>query len=241
MPDPLEPRAIRRFAMLYIVPFLVLGLIRALNSTWRIRETGRERFDDAVAAPEPAIGAFLHGRIFALIRNMTKTTDGKWVSMCSKSLDGDAMTQVQESLGLKVVRGSSGRDGLEAIQEMIQMIRSQPGMGAALAVDGSRGPRGHVQGGVVRMARWTGGQILPMAASAKFAWTIKGSWDRTLLPLPFARVEIVYGTAIKVPKKLNPEIIERIRLQAEESLLDLQRTANALAGANSAEPIQAAV
>lgn len=225
--------------MLKVYPSLVFGLIRFLNWTWRIQESGREHLDAAIAAPEPAIAAFLHGRTFMLIGHVTKMPNAKWVSMCSKSLDGEAMAQVEERLGLEVVRGSSGRDGLEAIQEMIQLVRSKPGHGAALAVDGSRGPRGHVQGGIVRMARWTGGRILPITASAKTAWVFRKAWDRTMLPLPFAKVEIAYGKPIEVPKKMNAAQMEEIRVEVEQSLLNLQDETNKHIGFTDVEPVQA--
>jgi len=240
MPFDSNASAIKRFALLNIAPTLALCLIRLLHWSWRIRETGREHLDSAIAAPEPAIVAFLHGRTFALILHMTQKSNGKWVSMCSKSLDGEAMARVEERLGLDVVRGSSGRDGLEAIQQMIQKIRKTPGTGAGLAVDGSRGPRGHVQGGVVRMARWTGGQIIPITASANSAWIFRKAWDRTLLPFPFAKVEIAYGPAIPVPSKMNASQAEKVRVQVEENLLGLQEMADQLSGYSDDEPVQAA-
>ena len=225
--------------MLKLVPCIAYWLIRALNRTWTIRETGREHLDNVLAAREPTIGAFFHGRTFLLLRHMTDLPNVNWVSMCSKSLDGEAMARVEEKLGLHVVRGSSGRDGLEALQEMIQRVRSQPGFGAGLAVDGSRGPRGHVQGGIVRMARWTGGRILPMTASANRGWIFRRSWDRTFLPFPFARVEIAYGSPINVPRNLNAAQIESLRKQVEDSLLALQATVDELAGFSDEEPVQA--
>jgi lysophospholipid acyltransferase (LPLAT)-like uncharacterized protein len=239
MPSAAKSRPIKRFFMLKVYPTLALGLIRILNWTWRIQESGREHLDAAVSSPEPAIAAFLHGRTFVLIHHMTKMPGAKWVSMCSKSLDGEAMAQLEERLGLDVVRGSSGRDGLEAIQEMIQLVRSKPGHGAALAIDGSRGPRGHVQGGIVRMARWTGGRILPITASANPAWIFRSAWDRTMLPLPFAKVEIAYGKPIDVPGKMNAAQMEEVRVQVEQSLLNLQQAANERIGFTELEPIQA--
>lgn len=238
MPKNSFNRGIKRFVMLTFVPSITLLFIRCLSWSWRIEETGREHIDASVAAPEPAIAAFFHGRTFALLRHMTQRTNGKWVTMCSKSLDGEAMARVEEGLGLVVVRGSSGRDGLEAIQEMIQLIRKTPGYGAGLAVDGSRGPRGHVQGGIVRMARWTGGRVLPITASAKRAIVFRRSWDRTLLPYPFAKVHIAYGKPIDVPRKLNAAQLEELRICVEEDLLELQKTADALSGFSDLEPIQ---
>jgi len=229
----------RRLWMLGIVPPLALALIRTLSWTWRRRETGRERFDRALADRRPVILAFLHGRTFALLRHMTRAGNGRWISMCSKSLDGEAMARIEERLGLDVVRGSSGRDGLPAIQEMIRRVRSSSASGAALAVDGSRGPRGRVQGGVVRLARWTGGRILPLTAAASPAWIFRRAWDRTLLPRPFARVDIVYGEPIDVPAELTAVDAEKLAIVVEERLVELQRHADELSGFGDDEPVRA--
>jgi lysophospholipid acyltransferase (LPLAT)-like uncharacterized protein len=241
MPTEYPINSFKRFVLLKMVPALTLCLIRSVYWTWRIHETGREHLDAAVEAPEPVIVGFFHGRTFVLLRHMTARSNGKWVSMCSKSLDGEAMAKVEERLGLVVVRGSSGRDGLEAIQEMIRLIRKSPGYGAGLAVDGSRGPRGHVQGGIVRMARWTGGCILPITASCKSAFICRRSWDRTMLPYPFAKIEIAYGQPIPVPSKLNGREVESIRAEVEIRLLELQRVTDTIAGASDHEPVQEAL
>ncbi len=89
------------------------------------------------------------------------------------------------------------------------------------------------------MARWTGGRILPITASASPAWIFRSAWDRTMLPLPFAKVEIAYGKPIDVPSKLSPSQIEEIRLQVEKSLLNLQDSANEQVGFIDHEPVQA--
>lgn len=234
-----SPSALRRFLMLHLVPSLALGVIRLLGWSWRYRESGREHLDEVLADDRPAIVGFLHGRTFALVHHMTRPGNGHWVSMCSKSLDGEAMARVEERLGLEVVRGSSGRDGLEAVQEMIRRVRRSTTSGAALAVDGSRGPRGRVQGGVVRLARWTGGRILPVTASARSAWIFRRAWDRTLLPKPFTTVHLVYGEPIEVPAKLDAAAAEAIALEVEERLVALQARADELSGGGDDEPVRA--
>ena len=238
MPSEYPVNSFKRFVLLKLAPWIAVCLVRLLYASWRIRESGREHLDAAVKAREPAIAAFFHGRTFVLLRHMTLKTNGRWVSMCSKSLDGEAMAKVEERLGLVVVRGSSGRDGLEAVQEMIKLVRSTPGYGAGLAVDGSRGPRCRVQGGIVRMARWTGGRILPITASSKSAWVFSRIWDRTLLPYPFAKVQIAYGAPIDVPSKLNGNQLEAKRLEVEEELIKLQVLADSLTGFSDCEPMQ---
>ncbi len=89
------------------------------------------------------------------------------------------------------------------------------------------------------MARWTGGTILPITASASRAWIFRRAWDRTLLPWPFARVDVVFGEPIEVPSRLNAVAAEQIRVEVEESLVRLQRTADELAGFGDDMPVKA--
>ncbi len=220
----------RRLLMRHVVPFVALTLLRGLDLTWRYTLLHPERLDQARASDRPVVAAFLHGRIFALLRKLTRPEFGRWQSMCSKSLDGDAMAKVEEGLGLHVVRGSSGTDGLEAIVEMIRNGRRDPSLGSCLAVDGSRGPRGRVQGGIVSLAVRCGGSILPLTASAKPGFIFRKAWDRTLLPWPFARVVIAIGEPIDVPARPKASDSERIRALLEASLVALQAEADLEAG-----------
>jgi hypothetical protein len=161
---------------------------------------------------------------------------GRWLSMCSKSLDGDGMARLERWLGFRVIRGSSGHDGLQALVDMIRLMRDEPGLGACLAVDGSRGPRGVVQGGIISLAQRTGGMIIPVTISARPAWIFRKAWDRTLLAKPFARIDIVYGDWIEVPAKLKAAAAEEHRLLVEERLIALQARADALSGFGDTEP-----
>ena len=88
------------------------------------------------------------------------------------------------------------------------------------------------------MARWTGGRILPITASATRGWIFRRSWDRTLLPFPFARVEIAYGEPIDVPRSLNAAQIELLREKVEESLMELQETVDKRAGFSDEGPVK---
>ena len=229
----------RRTLMRHVVPSAVLALLRTLDLTWRYHETDRQHLDAVLASDRPAIGAFLHGRLVPLLRFMGRPRNGRWLAMCSKSLDGDAMARVEEGLGYEVIRGSSGRDGLQAIVDMIRRVRDTPGLGACLAVDGSRGPRGHVQGGIVSLAQRTGGLLIPMTAAARPAHIFRRAWDRTLLPLPFARVHLVYGEPMEIPARLRPAEFEHWRSTLEDRLVALQERADALAGWSDDAPTRA--
>ncbi len=229
----------KRLLMRVVVPEVALALIRLLDASWRYRETDRRHLVAALGSGKPVIGAFLHGRIFLLLRHMSRRRNGRWLSMCSKSLDGDAMARVEERLGFEVVRGSSGGGGLQAVVDMIDRVQASPGLGACLAVDGSRGPRGRVQGGVVALARRSGGLILPVTASARPAHIFRRAWDRTLLPLPFARVDVVYGEPFEVPARMRAAQLKEWCVDLEDRMVALQARADELSGAGDSEPVRA--
>lgn len=208
-----------------VAPTLAVGWIRFLNATLRYHEHGRPHFDAARASGRPLVGAFLHGHMIALLAFMARPGNGRWVLMCSQSSDGDTMAEIERRLGFEVVRGSSGSDGLQALVDMVRMVRSDPGLGSCLAVDGSRGPAGRVQQGVLSLAQHTGGSIVPVAAAARPAKVFHRAWDEPILPLPFARVDVVYGEPIEVPRRMSPEHAEQLRKQVERALSELQTRA----------------
>ena len=221
-------RRLKRFLMRRILPGLAVAWVRLLNATLRYHESGREHFESARASDRPIVGAFLHGHMIALLAFMSRPGTGRWVVMCSQSSDGDAMAEIETRLGFEVVRGSSGSDGLQALVDMVRLVRADPELGSCLAVDGSRGPAGLVQPGILSLAQHTGGSIVPVAASARPAKLFHKAWDRTILPLPFARVDIVYGEPIAVPRRIRPGEAEELRKRVERALAELQARAHAL-------------
>lgn len=234
-----EPSRLKKLLMRRVVPTLVLGLLWLLDLSWRYREIGRERFEKVRRPDRGVVGAFLHGRTFLLARFMSRPRNGRWIAMCSTSLDGDAMAAVEEGLGFVVVRGSSGHGGLLAITEMIKRSKASPELSSCLAVDGSRGPRGHVQGGVISLAQRTCGIVVPVTASARPAWIFRKAWDRTMLAWPFAKVAIAFGEPLEVPAKLNRAQHDALRVELEERLVALQAEADRAVGGGDSEPVRA--
>ena len=229
----------KRMLIRHVAPEVAFVVLTLLRASWRVRETGREHFDRATASGRGPVVAFLHGRAMMLLNTIRGRRRGRWLSMCSKSLDGDGMTRLEERLGFEVIRGSSGRDGLQAIIDMIRLMRDTPGLGACLAVDGSRGPRGVVQGGIISLAQRTGGVIVPVTISASPAWIFRKSWDRPLLAMPFARVEVVFGEPFEVPAKMKAPEFNRLCTSLEDGLVALQAQADRLSGFGDTAPVRA--
>ena len=234
-----ERKPLRRFLLKHVLPPFVSTAYKLLGATWRYREVRREIMDEALASGRSLTAAFFHARTFQLLHYNSRPEHGKFVLMCSQSRDGELMSQVEESLGYKVARGSSGGGGARALVSMIQTVKQDPSGSSCLAVDGSRGPRGIAQVGIITLAQKTGGMIMPVAASCRSAFVYRWSWDRTVLPLPFAKVHVVYGEPLEVPRKLDAAGTEELRTRLEDAMLQLHREADELSGFTDAAPLQA--
>jgi lysophospholipid acyltransferase (LPLAT)-like uncharacterized protein len=88
------------------------------------------------------------------------------------------------------VRGSSTRGAGRALLGLVREIES--GRDIAVTPDGPRGPAKSFAPGALVVSQRTGARIVPVTAVAKSAWHLR-SWDRFMIPKPFARIVISYG------------------------------------------------
>ncbi len=136
-------------------------------------------------------------------------------AMVSASRDGEYIARLAEEFGFDTVRGSRNNKGVEGLKAMLRAVRN--GSNAAIVADGSQGPPRIVQAGSILLASRTGAPILPMVYAASSYFTIH-SWDRTIVPKPFSRIDYYYGEPLFVPAKLQPEELEEYRLSLEKRL-----------------------
>jgi lysophospholipid acyltransferase (LPLAT)-like uncharacterized protein len=230
---------IREYAMRRLLPPVMLQLYRAVGATWRYQAHNEQRLRECVSGGNAVVGAFLHARTFPLLYFFSRPGRGRWVLMCSQSRDGDAIAYVEHRLGFELVRGSSGRGGARALVALIKKQRNDPALSAGLAIDGSRGPRGVAQVGALALAQKTGGMVLPIAASTRQSWVYRRSWDRLVLPRPFATIHVNIGEPIRVPREADAAALETLRLQLELAVLTLNGETDTLAGFRDSKPLRA--
>lgn len=109
----------------------------------------------------------------------------------SEARDGQYLAAFAERLGYRCVLGSSTRGGSRALLEAVRHLRS--GVPVAFTPDGPRGPRRELKPGILAAAARAGVPILPIHAVANRCWRLR-SWDRFVIPKPFATVRVGYGT-----------------------------------------------
>jgi lysophospholipid acyltransferase (LPLAT)-like uncharacterized protein len=134
------------------------------------------------AAKTPYILALLHGQQLAAV---LLSDEPQLAAMLSRSADGDLLAPALRLRRVLPVRGSSrnsrrDKGGLAALRALQDHMRQ--GHPSMLAVDGPRGPYGHVGRGILVLARRTGAVILPVAAHASSKWVLSRRWDRFEVP-----------------------------------------------------------
>jgi lysophospholipid acyltransferase (LPLAT)-like uncharacterized protein len=160
-----------------------------------------------------ALGATWHRGLLVMAHYFR---DRDVVVMVSRSRDGDLINAVLRRLGYaQSPRGSSSRGGAAGLRGQIQRVRE--GRYGGVLCDGPRGPARRLQPGVLVLARQTQLPIQTVAFSGKPCIRF-GSWDRVVLPWPFARVRCLYGRTFAPPKPGDDAGFERLRREVEAEL-----------------------
>ena len=166
--------------------------LRGLAATWRLHVVNRQPLDALRARGEPFIFAFWHGQLLPLLYQHR----GQGVAiLVSAHRDGELIARVAHRFGLRTVRGSTSRGGGRALLALVREL--QQGGEVAVSPDGPRGPAERFAPGALVAAQRSGAHIVPVAAVADSAWRLK-SWDRFMIPKPFARVTVAYGPPTRV-------------------------------------------
>jgi lysophospholipid acyltransferase (LPLAT)-like uncharacterized protein len=240
---PAVPASIRRkkpvkeFVVRHILPPVARGVYGGMARSWHYTTENESILTNLLAGNKPIVGAFLHARTFQLLYYFSRPQRGRWMLMCSRSSDGDLMTKVEKGLGYRVARGSSGSGGARALAEMIKAQREDRHLNSCLAVDGSRGPRGIAQLGILTLARKNAGVLLPVAASASKSWVL-GSWDRTVIPKPGAQIRILIGEPMELPAKMDEQQTESARIELQKRLIAMHLDLDARTGFSDSQPLQ---
>ncbi len=212
-----------------LVPPVAAVAVRALGATLRLTEEGVESMQALWTARRPLIYAVWHGRLLMipwLNQRLGRTRGARAARvLTSRSRDGELVARWVRHFGLSVVRGSSSRGGAEALRALATAVRN--GQDVAVVPDGPRGPRERLQAGLVVLAAVTGAPVVPLGFAARPARRL-ASWDRFLVPLPFARAAVVFGTVATVPRGADRETA---RADLERALREATATADRLVGA----------
>ncbi len=185
----------------------------ALASSVRLARTTRP----PGPVPAPVIFACLHRDFIPAILYVQPARPSLLVS---NSPDGDILTRTLARGGYRFVRGSTGPDGGKAFVGLLAELRR--GFHVGVAVDGPKGPYGIVHDGVIQLSRRADCPIVPLGVRCTKP-RVLGTWDRTVVPLPFSGVQVAEGEPLQVPASADGAELERWRQLVQETMRMLHR------------------
>ena len=187
------------------------GLLMKLWSfTLRYQVNGSRKITPPPLPPEPVIFALWHNRIFTMppIWRQTGGKQRSTVVLTSASKDGTTLATALSRFGVGAIRGSSSRRAVSALIGMKKSLQS--GTDVCVTPDGPKGPRYHVQPGLLKIAQATRSKIIPIHIQYGSAWRLS-TWDRFVIPKPFSRVSVTFGHPVTIEKNLTEEQFETQR------------------------------
>ena len=207
----------KRFVAIVVMWFCTLCL-KLLSYTYRYKIINEKNFTDAMRTTESVIYAFWHQNIIASMFSKRKTT--KAVCLVSGSRDGDLIAYPCESLGMKVLRGSSGKMAVSVKKDFELCLLN--GYSGVIAIDGPVGPPLKVKYGSISFSSNTQVPIVPYRAFASCSFSLS-TWDRMKIPVPFSTIFIVYGEPLVVEEKVDKSLYVHYANKIEQRLLKLER------------------
>jgi hypothetical protein len=137
------------------------------------------------------------------------------------------VSELFQLAGFHVVRGSTSSRG--AIESSLTICRELKKGGVLThAPDGPRGPSGVVHPGAIYFAQKVGCPIVPAGIAAWPNVRLR-TWDRYMLPLPFARAGFVYGDPIAIPSNLDSAGRDIYAAYVGERIKELEEFADKIA------------
>lgn len=204
-------RLSQRLQLLF-VPRLVTALAKLLLASNRIEVRAGHLIEDASREHGCVILVVWHEVVLPFSYHFRGSNIH---AMASQSFDGELAARMSACFGFESVRGSSSKGGSEGLRELQKASEQVPYCG--LTVDGPRGPRRVAKPGAAILSARTGYPIVPAACGIPRAWRMK-SWDRMLIPKPFGRVILAFGSPILAPQDASPQSVEKTRLELESAL-----------------------
>lgn len=201
---------------------LVYRLFRVLERMIEIRNVNYpEQEHKVIFAMWHSDQCSLHGIPFEKRKNVN--------ILISKSGDGEVIARVVQRWGFSTVRGSKDKGirkkgGVRATMEMIEKVNE--GQNVAIMVDGPAGPLHEIKNGVIKVAKHTGGAIIPMVWYSPNKTLVRfPTWDKFKIPLGFTKIVNLYGEPIYVPENSTIEEDNAIKEKLKQALFDLEKQA----------------
>lgn len=215
----MQPKDFKQKMVLSLAPPLAIGILRGLAATWRIKEAGQRSFSPLAGPKQACIYVVWHESVLAA----GFYRDEAIHALASQSFDGELISRTLMGLGWPTpARGSSSRGGSAGLSEMQGFL--DQGDHVLLTVDGPRGPRRVAKDGAIKLSRLSGHPVVPVAFACRPQPRLK-TWDRMVIPPPFARGVFCFGGELRFASQdKNPaEDLRQLQTGLDQAVVDAEK------------------
>lgn len=214
-------RILKSPAVQWFLSLLMSLWLRFVYATCSKHVEMHENARPYMSGERQAIFCFWHGRM--ILNPFKKPPKRNMRVLISHHRDGALITAILKWFGIGTVRGSSRKGGDAAIRELLTAIEN--GDNISITPDGPKGPAFIAQHGAAYVAQRTQLPLIPVSFGASRAKQFR-SWDKFLLPTPFAKIVYVIGTPIHVSEN---DVVETASTTLSDMMNDVMREADRLA------------
>lgn len=197
--------------------FLLANLVRLIRVTCRIKVIDKSGTFYAEKKVQPMVMTVWHNRLLFCPALIKRPFRKQFFTIASLSDDGRYAEAYARNLGMGVVRGSSSRGGARALIQLIRRLKKEK-LPLAITIDGPRGPRYSCQPGAAFLAASTGYPVFPYVINSNNYFEFN-NWDRTQIPKPFSKIEVVIGEPIYFDKDTSEEAIKKANQQIVDAMV----------------------
>lgn len=198
----------------------IRGVIFCVGSTCRVTVVvGAEQAKALQGDGPPQILSFWHNRLVYMAHYLARNAvrkGARFTILSGLSKDGDIGATIGQQIGVEVARGSATKQSVSGLKALCRTLM-RDGRSVIISPDGSKGPVYTAKIGVVALAKLTGAPVVPMSYWADRYWRLK-SWDRLVIPKPFARIAIAVGQPIYVARDCDEAALEDKRREVEQAM-----------------------
>lgn len=204
------PNSYIKFLLRYLALLLLRLYVRLVYITSQIDYRIDESTQALLQGEKPFLIAFWHNRI--LMMSVLAKRKGLSAALISSHKDGDLLQDFLKIHGYEAIRGSSRRDSLSAIRNILKYL--QQGYGIAITPDGPTGPKYKCNGNLLKIAAKANVPLIQSCYGASRAVKLN-TWDEFIIPLPFSRL-ILIMSAPKIYQNL-----ENLTDNLEEEMINM--------------------
>lgn len=205
-------------------PWVGAAAVRVWGATWRLRTSVAPAIDPLRSDRTTRCIYLIWHRTILLACHSYRDL-GICVGV-SQHRDGEFAARIAAHLGVRTARGSSTRGAVALVREMLAFARRESG-DLCMTPDGPKGPARQTKPGALFLAGHLGWPVVPIALTARPRKELK-SWDRFILPAPFAKIGIVSGEPLVVPRRADDETLAKLCTEVDRRMAAAELVAEEL-------------